>query len=386
MEIAMARVGIISVDGHAKPSWAAYRDYLDPPWRERYDDWVKPFMATPDFCHSALGQDAQWDAGRRVADLEAQGVVAEVVFPNGATPFASGDPEGRDVEAVRAGYRAHNRWLADLCSEVPGRIFPQALVDFADIDAAVKEIQAAKQNGFVGVVMPPLVQGAQDSRYFFDPALDPIWAACVEAGLPISQHGGEGAPNYRPPGMAAFLVLATEHSFFSGRSLWQLILGGVFDRFPRLKVAYVETEAWWLRPVMELLDRRDLFGDDWAKASGRGGNRPYARLPSDYLRTNIAFGISPFVKSIALDSFDDGKEREIITSGNAMIGADYPHPETALLELREAVDQFGALPNITAEGARKVIFGNAARLYGIDLARLQPHIERVGFELEPAPM
>jgi predicted TIM-barrel fold metal-dependent hydrolase len=380
----MARMGIISVDGHSKASWADYRGYLDPQWRERYDEWVKPVAAVPDFCHTGLGQEAQWDARRRVADLEAQGVVAEVVFPNGATPFASNDPIGRDPEAVRAGYRAHNRWLADLCSVVPGRIFPQALVDFGDVEAAVKEIHAAKAAGFVGVVMPPLVQGAPDSRYFFDPALDPIWAACVETGLPLSQHGGTGAPSYKPMGMAAFLVLATEHSFFSGRSLWQLILGGVFDRFPELKVAYVETEAWWLRPVMELLDRRDLFGDDWAKASGRGGSRPYGRLPSDYLRTNIYMGISPFVKSIALETFDDGKDREIITTANAMIGADYPHPETALFELREAVDQFAALPNVTRDGAQKVIFGNAARLYGIDLGRLQPEVDRVGFELAPA--
>jgi hypothetical protein len=95
-------------------------------------------------------------------------------------------------------------------------------------------------------------------------------------------------------------------------------------------------------------------------------------------------GISPFVKSIALETFDDGKDREIITTANAMIGADYPHPETALFELREAVDQFAALPNVTRDGAQKVIFGNAARLYGIDLGRLQPEVDRVGFELTPA--
>lgn len=380
----MSRIGIISVDGHAKPSWADYRAYLDPAWRERYDAWVQPFMANPDFCHAELGPDAQWNAARRVADLEAQGVVAEVVFPNGPTPFASADPWDRDPAAVRAGYQAHNRWLADLSARSGGRIFPQALVDFGDVEAAVQEIHKAKAAGFVGVVMPPLVQGARDSRYFFDPALDPIWAACVETGLPLSQHGGVGAPSYRPAGMAAFLVLATEHSFFSGRSLWQLILGGVFDRFPDLKAAYVETEAWWLRPVMELLDRRDLFGDDWAKASGRGGGRPYRRLPSEYLQTNVYMGISPFARAVAHETFAGGEDGALITTDNAMVGADYPHPETVLRELREAVDQFAALPNIADDGARKVIYGNAAKLYGLDLERLQPHVERVGFELQAA--
>jgi predicted TIM-barrel fold metal-dependent hydrolase len=378
----MTRVAVISVDGHMKPSWAAYRDYLDPAWRERYDAWAPPFASTPDFCHAELGPAAQWEPQRRVADLEAQGVVAEVVFPNGPTPFAGVDGGGRDPEAIRAGYRAHNRWLAAACAEVPGRIFPQALIDFGDVAAAVKEIHAARDQGFVGVVMPPLLPGTPGSRYFFDPALDPIWAACVETGLPLSQHGGAGAPRYQPDGLAAFLVLATEHSFFSGRSLWQLILGGVFDRFPALKVAYVETETWWLKPVMQLLDGRDRLGDDWAAAAGRPGARPYGRLPSDYLRTNIYMGLSPFTKG-AGERLDAGEDGELITPTNAMIGVDYPHPETALYRLREAIQQLTA-SKVGADAARRVIFGNAAEVYGIDLAPLQPHVERVGFELQAA--
>lgn len=376
----MARVGIISVDGHVKAPWPDYRGYLDPQWRERYDDWVRPHAGSPDFCHAELGPEAQWRPERRVADLEAQGVVAEVVFPNGATPFRG----LRDPAARRAGCEAYNRWLADTCAQAPGRMFAQALVDFSDVDAAVKMIHEAKAKGFVGVLMPPLTQGEPGSRFFFDPALDPVWAACVETGLPISQHGGVGAPDYQPQGLAAFLVLATEHSFFSGRSLWQLILGGVFDRFPALKVAFVETESWWLRPVMELLDGRDRLGDDWAKAAGRGGQRPYARLPSDYLRTNIYMGLSPFPRPQGATVFDDGQAQELITTRNAMIGADYPHPETALSWLRDSVTRFIAAPETSEAAARRVICGNAAELYGIDLAPLQPQIDRFGYELRAA--
>jgi predicted TIM-barrel fold metal-dependent hydrolase len=380
----MTRVGIISVDGHVKAPWAAYRDYLDPQWREPYDEWLREAAARPDFCHPGFGPEAQWTASQRVADLEAQGVVAEVVFPNGI-PFQRA---GASVEALRAGATAYNRWLADTCAEIPGRMFGQVQLDFHDIDLAVKEIHAARDRGFVGVLMPGL---SGDAPFFFDPALDPIWAACVETGLPISQHGGIGAPNYQPAGPAAFLTLATEHSFFSGRSLWQLIIGGVFDRFPELKVAYVETESWWLRPVMQLLDQRDMVGDDWADDASQSHSplalkRPYSRLPSDYLRTNVFIGISPFAKGlVGADAFDDGKERRLITTENAMAGADYPHPETALPWLRDTVQRFAALPGITAEGARKVIYGNAAALYGIDLSQLQPHIERVGFDIGPAP-
>src|SRR5690606_16743410 len=109
----------------------------------------------------------------------------------------------------------------------PGRLFGQAHVAFDDVRQAVADIYEAKEQGFVGVLVPPLYPG---SRYFFDPELDPIWAALCETGMALSQHGGVGAPDYQPQTMSAFLVLATEHSFFSGRSMWQLILGGVFDR------------------------------------------------------------------------------------------------------------------------------------------------------------
>jgi predicted TIM-barrel fold metal-dependent hydrolase len=377
----MARVGIISVDGHVRAPWEDYRNYLDPDWREPYDEWLKGAARLPGFFHPKFGEQAQWAVKQRLADLEAQGVVAETVFPNG-TPFSFGDG---GIAATRAGDTAYNRWLTDTCAQAPDRMFAQALVDFYDIPRAVKEIHAAKDRGCVAIVMPALHTDVPGSRFFFDPELDPIWAACVETGLPISQHGGTGSPKYHPMGPAAFLTLATEHSFFSGRSLWQMILGGVFDRFPSLKVAYVETETWWLRPVMELMDRRDSVGDDWADAASNpiaAQKRVYMRLPSGYLKTNIFIGISPFAKSlIGADAFDDGKDRQLITTANAMVGSDYPHPETALPHLRENVREFAALPGMTEEKARNVIYGNAAEFYGIDMAKLQPHIDRVGFEI-----
>jgi predicted TIM-barrel fold metal-dependent hydrolase len=226
--------------------------------------------------------------------------------------------------------------------------------------------------------MPPLYPG---SKYFFDPALDPVWRACVETGLPISQHGGVGAPNYRPQIPAAFLVLATEHSFFSGRSMWQMILGGVFERFPDLKVAYVETEAWWLKPVIELLDGRDRRGDDWADAAGSfPGDREYRRLPSDYVRSNCFLGISPFVPALATVIGSEA-EPSLIGAGNAMIGVDYPHPETVFPRLVGAVKEFAARPDVTAATVQKVLCGNAAELYHLDLDALQPHVERVGVDL-----
>jgi predicted TIM-barrel fold metal-dependent hydrolase len=373
------RIGIISVDGHVKAPRSAYRDYVDPAWRERFDDWLKGFDGMPDgFCREEIGEDAQWNANKRVRDLETQGVVAEVVFSNG-TPFATGRQDfAPDPQETRQGYMAYNRWLVDFCSEVPGRIHGQAHVAFDDVRQAVRDIHWAKDQGLVGILMPPLYPG---SPYFFDPALDPIWAACVDVGLPISQHGGVGAPNYPPQLPAAYLVLATEHSFFSGRSIWQLILGGVFERFPELKVAYVETESWWLRPVMNLLDERDRLGDDWADAA-LPGNREYRRSPSSYLATNCYFGISPFLPSqLDTAAIEDAGEHSLINSENTMVGVDYPHPETVFPGMVDVVKRFIDLPSVNEAAVRKVLFSNAAELFHLDIDALQRDGERVGIDL-----
>jgi predicted TIM-barrel fold metal-dependent hydrolase len=380
----MGRVAIISVDGHVKAPREGYRDYIDPKWRAAFDDWLKSFDGMPDgFVRPEFGEDAQWDPTRRVAELEGQGVMAEVLFGNGA-PFAVGRVDyAPDPEQTRQANMAFNRWVLDFCSEAPGRLHGQALVSFDDVDQAVKDVHWAKEQGLVGILMPPLYPG---SKFFFDPALDPIWAACQEVGLPLSQHGGTGAPNYQPQGFAAFMVLAAEHSFFSGRSLWQLILGGVFDRFPDLKISFIETEHWWIAPMIGLLDRREQVMDDWTEFSlTLGQAKPYSRRPSEYWRSNCYAGISPFTPSqlAAGDLTSSGHgEAFTIRSENAMFGVDYPHPESIVPNVIDNARRFAAMPNVTEADVRKVLYENAAEVFHLDLVALEPAFDRVGFELD----
>jgi predicted TIM-barrel fold metal-dependent hydrolase len=383
----MARAAIISVDGHVKAPRAAYREYVDPKWRGTFDEWVQGLDGTPDgFVGPDYGEDAQWDPARRVAALEAQGVMAEVLFPNGE-PFEGLLDGASDGEQNREANMAFNRWVLDFCSGVPGRLHAQALVSFDDIDRAVEDITWAKEQGFVGILMPGLHPGA---KFFFDPALDPIWAACVDTGLPLSQHGGTGAPTYEPSGPAAFMVLAAEHSFYSGRSLWQLILGGVFDRYPDLKIAFVETETWWIAPMMNMLDQRDRMADDWIDfMESMGFGKPYVRRPSDYWLTNCYAGISPFhpmqVVASSLGSAHGDDEEFVLHSDNAMFGVDYPHPESIVPNTIENARLLASMPNVTEADALRVLYENAAEVYHLDLAALQPVLEEVGFDLEAQP-
>jgi predicted TIM-barrel fold metal-dependent hydrolase len=371
---------IISVDGHVKAPRVAYSDYIDPAVRSTFDEWLAGLEGTPDgYVDPAVGEDAQWDPHKRLRDLETQGVVAETLFPNG---LAFGDGV-RDPALIRAANMAYNRWIVDFCSAAPGRLVGQAAVSFDDIELAVRDIHWAKENGLGGVVMPGLYPG---DTFFFDPALDPIWAACQETGLPVSQHGGSGTPDYQPPGFAAIMTLALEHAFYSGRSLGQFIIGGVFERFPDLRLVLVETEAWWIAPVIEHLDQRARVGDDWTEfAAFMGESGGFKRLASEYWQSNCYAGVSPFhpaqipFESLGADAPRGPEFR--VTGSNVMFGVDYPHYESIYPEVREQVVALAAADHVTPDDVDRILLRNAAEVYGFDLQALAPHVERVGFEL-----
>jgi predicted TIM-barrel fold metal-dependent hydrolase len=384
------RTAIISVDGHVRASRKGYRDYVEKRYLNLFDGWAKAEeeAGTPESGGLSPGVDssAQWDSDRRLDDMEGQGVVAEVLFPNGL-PFHPAPREGlglaADPDVDRQSRLAYNRWLADFCAQVPGRRAGQAVISFEDIELAVGDIRWARDHGLRGIMMPPLLPGG---IYFFDPSLDPVWAACVEVGLPISQHGGSGAPAYGPPGFAAIMTLALEHSFYSGRSLWQMILGGVFDRFPDLRVAYVETEADWIVPTIRKLDRRLSWGDDWtgwARLLDR--ERALTRPASEYWASNCYAGISPFsVEQVSLQDLAreaDGPDDFHIGADNAMFGVDYPHFESIFPTTLDRVAELVSHPSISDEIAMTILCENAAQVYDFDLERLQPDIDRMGFEL-----
>jgi predicted TIM-barrel fold metal-dependent hydrolase len=389
----MPKTAIISVDGHVKAARVEYREYVPARDRDAYDELLRAAEEAelPDAgnLHPELPPEVQWDSDLRLDRLERVGVVAEVLFPNGQ-PFQlnplDDHPRAATPELAEAGRAAYNRWLVDFCAQAPERRRGQMQTSFLDIDGAVRDVYWAKEHGLGGIMLPELTP---ESRAFVDPELDPIWAACQDTGLPLSAHGGASLPDYGPAGFAAMVAVMAENAFFSNRSLWMLISGGVFDRFPELRVAYVETQAYLLVAALQHLDSMVNPAGDWmgfARTMDR--EETTERFASEYLGRNVFVGVSPF-SSVQI-AFDDLVGKDAVGAplpgvhigvDAAMFGVDYPQFESIFERTMGEVANLVSTPGVTDADARRILLENAAAVYDFDLVALQPHFDRVGFEL-----
>jgi len=151
---------IISADCHAGANHGTYREYLDPKYHDDFDAWRGEYKNP----YKDLGDKRKlrnWDNEMRNGQQEADGVVAEVVFPNTVPPFFPSfvlfaqPPRPEDYEHRLAGIRAHNRWLADWCNEFPDRRAGVGQIFLNDVDDAMDDVRWIKEHGLRGGVLLP---------------------------------------------------------------------------------------------------------------------------------------------------------------------------------------------------------------------------------------
>jgi predicted TIM-barrel fold metal-dependent hydrolase len=380
---------VISSDGHAGLPPERYRDYLDPKYRAAFDDHLaaaikqreesEKFFLISEFNtrwreKNWDGLVGAWDPDARNKVLDNDGVTAEVLFPDGITernspPFGADlglKPKGADPELQWAGARAHNRWLAEFCSHSPHRRIGLALVPaFWDVEENVKEIRWAKEHGLKGIMPPVLVEG-QDS--YNHPKYDPMWATLEELGMVVNFHSGPSADyDHTTPGWVG--IYCCEYPFFLTRPLYAMIFGGVFDRFPRLKVAFTEIggDFWW-PAVMELMD----FRAQVKKGSAKMGDHT-AKLkltPTEYVRRNVWIGSSSQMADARPEAYPK------IGMDRVMWGTDYPHPEGTWPDT--ATQMVGSL-EVLSDADRKAVLGlNAVQCFDLDLNAVNAIAAKIG--------
>ena len=241
----------VTADTHAGNSMDGYRDYLDPGERKAFDEWRGGYR-NPSRKHIGSKKAKNWDSAIRMKDLESDGVVAEVLFPNTVPPFypkafhISPPPTADQYPRFRAGTRAHNRWLAKFCAEQPKRRRGIGLIHLNDVDDATEDVKWIAENGLGGGLLLPLPSPSEiHLAPLYAAKYDPLWAAIQDHDLIINQHSGQGSPFYaNEQGGDALWVI--EMPFYVQRGFCQLIMGGVFERFPKLR--YILTADFVLGP------------------------------------------------------------------------------------------------------------------------------------------
>ena len=184
------------------------------------------------------------------------------VLPQHADTFISDAPCRRPVRKTETsttfagpGLQAHNRWLADFCSESPAQRAGVAEVLLYDIDDTVEEVRAIHASGLRGGIVLP-VDGDENGLspiYYTD--YEPLWGVCEDLGVPVHRHARAPGARYhraRVPGGVAIGI--AEVAFWDHRALSHIVFSGVLERHPGLRFVFTETGVGWLPAELARLD------------------------------------------------------------------------------------------------------------------------------------
>ncbi len=306
----------------------------------------------------------EFDPAVRLKDLEGDGVVGEVIFPQMA-PFGAGLMQYRyeiSPEQNLEGIRAYNRWLASLCNANPGRHAGVALINVDDIQVTIAEVEQAKKMGLWGGVLLPTSTGGHP--FYHDKRYDPLWAACAALEMPVHSHSG-WTPDYGDDTVAAAMFIH-EVDTWAHRPFGALVWSGAFERHPKLKFIMTEAGCSWILGALRMMEHKwdnPIFAHFTTKMSLR---------PSEYFARQCHLGASFLAPH-------EGEDRHRIGVGRMMYGTDYPHIEGTWPNTMDAMrTTFGAYDE---DEIRQILGMNAAAAYGFDLEMLGPIAAKMGPEL-----
>jgi predicted TIM-barrel fold metal-dependent hydrolase len=284
--------------------------------------------------------------------MDGDGIAIAVLYATSALFFGPLDPIEalRDVEFVAACQRAYNDWLSEYCRAHPDRLFGMAAVPLQDVDLAVAEAERAiGQLGLKGVfIRPSAYLGELPLNHR---AYDRFWAACQDLDVPVSLHP---AVHTDTAGACRKFGLVREHPNLSvtngaiddehggsalGQavgntvdmivSLGRLLMGGVCERFPRLRLIFLESGGGWCPTQLERMDEQ-------VEAYSAEG-RALSVLPSEYFRRQCYISFDPGEWNLAASARHIGADRILWAS-------DYPHPEYRAGIVAELMASLEALP------------------------------------------
>ena len=290
-----------------------------------------------------------WEPGARLKDQERDGVEAEVLFSSPTRQLYS----IVDERFQRAIFGSYNDWLHDFCSYAPQRLIGLATISILNVEHAVADIRHYAKLGFRGVQIPTRIK---DGGYY-EPRYEPMWAALAETGMVVNVHTsatqGVARTHYEGPRPVEpkqqSLGFANKQAP-AQQFLGNLILSGVFDRYPKLRVVCAEFDVGWVANLVQQVDY--WFGRQSTFDAERNINK---LPPSAYFKKNVFF------------TYQDDRAgvltAPVYGEDNFLWASDYPHGVTTWPYSKETVDR--NCEGIAAPVKKKLNRQNVAGLYGL---------------------
>lgn len=286
------------------------------------------------------------DPKQRLALHDAEGIAAAVLFPSMGL-FVAGVSDAR----IAAGAcRALNRFSVDYCAEAPAELFAVATLPVQDPALAVAELRESVRAGLVGACLRP--NPTRDGRTLSDPSFDAIWAEAQELDVPICFHNALNIdlPQAGLDRSGCFPVAhAVVHPFEQMLAFSSLLQAGVFERFPRLRFGFMESNAGWAPFWIDRLDEHvERFA--WMFEP-----RP-KRLPSEIFSSQCAVGCESDEKMI-------GTVQQALGADSVVWASDYPHFDSHVPGLLGPMLERN---DLSEDGREAVLWRAATRLYRLD--------------------
>ena len=302
-----------------------------------YQEFSKP--RTWDEIHPA-----SYDPRARLAIQDEEGVRGEVIYPSIGMVICLHP----DVDYRKACFDAYNRWLAGFCETAPDRLVGIGMAAVRSADEGVKELESLKAMGFRGVMLC----GDPAFDDYDHPSYDPFWEAAIDLELPVSFHILTGKDSYgmavRGPKVIQQIVTMRGNQ----NIMMMMLLGGVFERHPKLRVVMVENDAGWLPHFAFRLDHA------WERYRWSMDMVATERPPSDYIR-----------ECIWVTFQDDWSVRHVVDAlamERVMWATDFPHGDGTYPHSRKVAGE--VTEGMSEAQQRAVVHDNAVALYGLPAA------------------
>ncbi|NIJ36772.1 putative TIM-barrel fold metal-dependent hydrolase [Sphingopyxis panaciterrae] len=283
----------------------------------------------------------------RLEDMELEGIDAEICFPSlGLWLYCLDNP---DAEAASA--RLYNDWNDGFLGGHPNRFVRCGMLPVLDFSNTLAELDYLASKGFTAAMLPATTP--QDLPKYNSEAWDPVFAKAASLGIVFVMHTGTGLESViveRGPG--AGIINYTNQMNDAQTSVMYLVSGGVLDRNPGAKVAFIESGASWLVALAERMDEVSVAHANFVFPK-------LGRAPSRIIDDQVWASFQHDRGCIAAAAAG------LPGAKNVMWGSDYPHAEGTFPASRRIVDELFEGMQVSDDVRRNILGLNAARLFGI---------------------